>query len=182
MLIAEDAGTCGSEHERSAMLGRETNPASSEDSKDVSVREDDDVAVYRLQVRYDPVSARSDTLNALAMSDTVCPEGPTWDLGADLLGGAPLVVSVIPFDQVVEERYLAGITGCDAGFYSAFKRAGEHFRERDAKVSEVVASVGSLKESVSIKRDVGEAGVPSHAAPFGLAVPYENDLTSRCLA
>ena len=94
------------EREADAGGGRQVQVAGDEHPARVPVPDQDDVVLGQLAlgVADHAVDPLRDLLRALAVRHRVRPDGPAGVLGADVGGGAALVVAVVPLAEVVAHR------------------------------------------------------------------------------
>ncbi len=100
---------------------------------------------------------------------------------SDLGGGQPLVVAVVPLEQVRAHLRLGAEPAQLARFARAQRRADEHQRE-SATARSRAASAARCRAAAVGERDVGAPGVPAVEAPLGLGVAHEHDLARGAAA
>src|SRR5262247_3897301 len=109
--------------------GWQADPARDQDTKDVAVREQDDVAGGAADSGDDAVDAGADLRRRFAARTAVAEEHPARLLVVDLLGGEPLVVAVIPLVQIGLDRR----AGAEAGELARLARPAQRARQHELK-------------------------------------------------
>ncbi len=134
-----------------------------------------DVAVVEQRPRLgqDPVEPGRDLRGRLAVGALAAP-GPDRPVGVvlvDLLFGEALVVAVRPLGQVLFDRG-DGQSGEFGGADGPCQRAGRHQGEPPPRQRRTQR--GRLPFPLPRQRHVGQPGVPSRPAPFGLPMPDQH--------
>src|SRR5262249_11459069 len=120
------------------------------------------------------VGPGADRVERLAAGNLTGPYRPSRLLGADLRGRQPLVRTVVPLVQVLVHSRLLVEARQPAGLERPRRGARQH--ECEPPPGELVADRPCLPPPALRQGNVRAAGVASGAAPFGLAVPDEDDL------
>src|ERR1700733_4259521 len=94
--------------------------------------EDQDVALERPKPRHDPVGAFGDLQDGLAAGTPVAEQLPVRTLAMDFRECPPLVMTVVPLEQVRIERRRAGEAGELTGSQRPPQRTREHVIEPQA--------------------------------------------------
>src|SRR5262245_38501877 len=153
---------------------RQADPARHQDSKDVAVREQGDVAGCAADPRDDAIDAGADLRRRFAPRTAVAKEHPARLLVVDLLGREALVRAVVPLVQIGLERP----AGAEAGELT--RLAGPAQRARQNELEGLLGQRGSQapgdRTPVLGERDVGDPGVLPAQAPLRLAVANHVDL------
>ena len=100
-------------------------------------------------------------------------------LGADVGGGDPLVVAVVPLRQVIVGHGEIAESGQPAGLDRPVARAGQHQGQREARQRRAKAL--GLPAPLVGEGDLGVTGVLARDRPGGLAVTHEHDPRSSHL-
>src|SRR5262249_17372880 len=125
----------------------------------------------------DPVGPGADLIGILAPGATVAEQVPAGALLADVGRGPPLVLAIIPFEQVGLRLGPVAKAGQFAGAPGALGRAAKDPVGREAL--EPFAEALRIALAARGEGDIGAAGVLSGDRPFGLAVTSEVDLGQR---
>src|SRR5271155_1527176 len=94
--------------------------------------EDQDVALERPKPRHDPIGPLGDLRDRLAAGTPVAEEFPVGALSMDFRECPPLVMTVVPLEQVRVERRRAGKAGELTGSQRSLQRTREHLIEPQA--------------------------------------------------
>ena len=147
--------------------GGQPEPACDEHAQHVSVREQRDVTLYGARPGDYPIGSRRDLLRRFAARAAIPEDQPARRLFMNFLEGQPLVVPVIPLDEVGLDDRLAD-PGSLTRFARPLQRADEHQREhptaqrRAQELDEPAPVVG--------QGDVRRARVATIQAPLSLPV------------
>src|SRR5437764_7448328 len=93
------------------------------------VRERQRIPIARAEPVQRPIGPCAHLIGLLTVWATVSPQAPTRPLLADLRGGEPLVVAVIPFAKVLADRRPVREAGQFARLARPPQRARQHERE-----------------------------------------------------
>src|SRR4029453_10859537 len=172
-LVAEEADRRGPQRQVATVYRRQPDPARGQDSQDVRVGEQRDVAVDGVDPGDHAPRPLSHLLHALALRHRGRPDRPSGLLNAHGRGGAAFVDPVVPFQQVV--GHLGGLG--EAGQATRLLRAPERDRqhEREPLPGEMTAQRPPLPHPLGRQRNVGAAGVLPALAPLRLPVAHEPD-------
>jgi hypothetical protein len=132
------------------------------------------IALEALELADHPIHAPAHVGGRLAVRAAVAPQVPVRTLLPDLRGRDPLVLPVVPLDQVVGQLGALAHAGQPAGLDGSVERAREHALER--KAGEGIAQQLGLAPPLVRQRDVGAARVAQVTAPLRLAVASQQDL------
>ena len=144
-----------------------------EHAQEVAVREEQHRPLRGRHPVEHPRRPRPNLLRGLAARHRAGEDRPARIVLADLVGRQPLVLAVVPLDEVVVDQRI-GEAGEPGGLTGPQARARQHQREPLA-VEHPVQRRG-LAPPVVGERDVGAAGVAAVAGPFGRAVPDHPDV------
>ena len=114
-----------------------------EDAEEVPVREERDDASGRDRALEHTVGARRHLVGGLPARSSVAKDRPSRDLSADLIGGAPLVLAVVPLGEVVRDIRFGLAAREHARHPRPLARAREHEREVDALEALAIARAWS---------------------------------------
>src|SRR5262249_60774501 len=104
-VVPADPQVAGVQQKMLAAARGQPDPARHEHAQHVSVREQRKVAVDRARPGYYPIHSRSNLLRRLAARASIAEEQPARRDLANLLGRQPLVLAVVPLDQVgIDDR------------------------------------------------------------------------------
>src|SRR6516164_128572 len=81
---------------------------------------------------HDAISPDADLIRCFSSGTTVAKQLPARTLFVDLLGSTPLVLAIIPFQQIAVSLRFTSESGQLAGSDRALQRACEHFGESEA--------------------------------------------------
>ena len=140
----------------------------------MAVGEEDDIVIDRLGAGDDPVATLGHLVGGLPSGSRAGEDGPGRVLLADLLGGDPLVLAVVPLGEVVRDLCAIKESGQLAGALRAGPGTAED--ELEIPVGEFLLKRGSLTLPLGGERDVAEGSVASVLAPLGFTVADEDDL------
>src|ERR1700722_19864971 len=121
----------------------------------------------------DAVGARADIRRLLAIRAPVAEQEPTGSVGKDFAALAPLVVAVIPFEQVGIK--LGGVAESSerASASRTLKGTGENPVKLESL--EALAEPSGLAFALFCERDIRASRMLAACAPFGFAVADEID-------
>lgn len=100
MFESENAHRCGVECEQASGVGRQAEPASGQDTKNVAMGKDDRVAPARKDAVGDVLCTDPDLGDRFTFWDGIPPERPTWSLRLNLSRRAAFVSAVVPFVEI----------------------------------------------------------------------------------
>jgi hypothetical protein len=100
MLVAENAHARRAEHEETPFGRSKAEPARRQHPEDMPAGKDDGLIIRRSQTGDHVISARADIGRLLAVRAPVAEQEPAGPLAQDFAAFAPLLVAVIPFEQV----------------------------------------------------------------------------------
>src|SRR5262249_32853954 len=140
----------------------------------MAMGEEQDIPCRGERALDDLVRARPDLRRGLAARDAVAPQRPPGTVDPDVDGAKPLVVPVVPLEQVVSGLALVAEAGEATGVRSTREGAGEH--EGKLPACEPAAREVGLRAAFVGQGDVGATGVTAELGPLGLTVTNENDL------
>jgi hypothetical protein len=161
----------GSAEEEPPCARRQAEPASSDHSDDVSTRKCENIPLDTHDAGNHPIGSGSDIFGGLAFGAAVTKKLPGGTFSLNVPKHQPLVLPVIPLDEVGIDRRDCSKTGEFASSRGALKGAGE-----DGCESESPQSVTELTRSIladGVQGDVGPAGALSGIGPGRVAVPGE---------
>src|SRR5438445_87271 len=165
--VRADVG--GVQVEVSAVDGRQPHPARTEDSQDVAVGEERDVAGDALDALDQPARAHAHLLDGLTLRNRCRPDRPVRLLLANGLGRDALVNPVVPLVQVLGHLGAVAQARQPARLLRAPHGARED--EHELVAGEIAAEGLGLLLAAWRQRDVGPAGVLAALAPLGLPMP-----------
>src|SRR5215469_4517054 len=101
VFITQDAQAGRLQQEVSTAARFEPEPASRDHSQEMPAREQQHVPLNPPHSIHDPVGPSADLLRRFPSGAAVAKQLPIWMLCMNLGGAAPLVLAVVPFDQVL---------------------------------------------------------------------------------
>src|SRR5260370_1658352 len=108
VLVSQDAHRGRTKRKETARLGRQTQPACSQDQQDMHVSEHENVARTGERSFDYHLRPGGELLEVFATDYSISPQGPAGPLDLDLGSGSSLVLSVVPFPQIcVDDRAIA---------------------------------------------------------------------------
>src|ERR1035441_5671904 len=162
------------------MLGyrrRQAAPPRGKDAQEMPVGEEGDITRNAADSGDNGLGAPRHVVDRLAPGDAVLPDRPSGSLGLDLVGGAPLVGTVVPLLHRGGHLRSLTETGEFARPPRPLERADQH--RGCGPLLQVAAEAASLHLALAIEREVPPARVATAAAPFGLSVAHQEDLLGR---
>src|ERR1019366_2559083 len=167
VFVAESGNGGGAQSEKAAFLGRQAEPAGSQDAQDVAVGEERDIARGGQRAGDGSLGAFGHLDGGFAVGHAIGPQRPCRAFGLDLRGGAPFIIAVIPLAEVrVDEGVL--VAGETAGFAGALEGGDQD--ERELAKSQVAAEGGGFVAAGRGEGNIGAAGVSARTAPLGFAM------------
>src|SRR5260370_16689423 len=108
VLVSQDAHRGRTKRKETARLGRQTQPACSQDPQDMSVREHENVARTGERSFDYHLRPGGELLEVFATDYSISPQEPPLPLHFDPVTVSSLVLSVVPFPQIcVDDRAIA---------------------------------------------------------------------------
>lgn len=173
VLIAEDRKACGLQEEVPTRAGLEPEPAGRQHAQEMPAGKDQDIAHDGPHLVQDTVGPRPNLLRGLSSRTAVAEELPVRALGVDLGAGAPLVLAVVPFGEIVVDLGRRSKSGQLACADCAPKRARNNPCEL-APAQPLAEPAGVLLPALG-QREIRHSRVLTREAPSGLAVPGQID-------
>src|SRR3954451_9518239 len=127
--------------------------------------EDDRLTPGRLGLGDDTIGTRANVRGGFTSRSSVPPDGPAWDLFANVSGSAPFICAVIPFHKVVADFCLF----CHACEATRLPRAGQGAGEHpvECPATEPISQHHGLQSTQFGERDIRTTGVLAGTSPFG---------------
>ena len=174
VLVTEDVNHAGLKYEMTSLDGGEFQPSCNQNTQDMTMGEKDDIIPDRLGSGNDPVAALGNLFGGVAVRCRMGKDGPVRIFLADLLGGDPLVVSVMPLGQVLGDFCLIKLTCKLAGSSGSLVRAAED--QLEVPFRKLLLERSGLALSFQGQGNFTEGGMSTVFAPFGFTVTDKNDL------
>ena len=132
VLVTHDAEAGGVEQQELSGDWFEAEPARGKHAEKVAAGEDEHVALdgalARADFRHDAIGPSGDVARRLSAGAAVAEEEPVGPLGVNLLRPQPLVLAVVPLDEVGIDDGRGAEAGQFAGLPGPPERTGEHVR------------------------------------------------------
>src|ERR1035441_70403 len=175
VLVSERAQGSRGQAQASAARGLQRDPAGAEHPQHVAVGEDGASSVDAGELGDRAVGARADLGRALASGAAGAPQIPVGALDPDLPGCQSLVLAVVPLEQILANLRLRAQPAQLACFACTPGRAHEHTRE--AQPAQTAGQRPRRLTATVGQRNIGTTGVAPVAAPLGLGVAHQEDLS-----
>ena len=173
MLVAEDADARRAEPEETPLGRSKAEPARRQHPKDMAAGKHDRLVIRCAKAPNDAIGAGADLAWLLAVRAPVAEQAPAGAVGEDLAALAPLVVAVVPFEQVgIKLGGVAEPSEC-AGASRTLKGTGEN--PIKLKSLKTLVEPSGLAFALLRERNIRASRMLAACAPFGFAMANEID-------
>jgi len=176
--MAEHGYRGGIERQQTPGVRLQPEPAGGEDAQQVGVAEQQAATARGNGLFKHPAGALGDLCQRFACGDGCRPGAERRLCQADLVGGAPLVLAVVPFTQIIEILGTRAETCQRRRFACPGQRAAPDPVERP--VRQQGGELPGAGAALCAQRDITAPGMTSVARPLGFSVADQPQLGSLC--